>query len=298
VSYCPTEKNLLGQVRFSIVSKGILHDFNGHENLSVAVKRFSKRESYNTIINSKVYNLVYQTKNPNIIDCFTTFEHQDNKYGHVDRFISSSQLSMAIDTANCSYLYFRFIVLEFCVGTLNEVVHGKCEGPPDSLQQITSGLAFLHSLNIAHGNLKPSNILVSFPIGNSPLRLKLTDFGLHHIIKACKGKEIAVFTPEWKAPESIVSPAFDIYSLAKIFCFILSKDSYPAKINLIEFIAFITILKRLNPFTFHCSVEAMLELIDSMLRYEAYKRPTASQVLQHPAFAAVPLSESQQGQKY
>ena len=56
------------------------------------------------------------------------------------------------------------MAFEYCAGTLDDMVNGKCEGPTDPLQQITSGLAFLHSSNIVHYNLKPSNILASLQL--------------------------------------------------------------------------------------------------------------------------------------
>lgn len=186
-------------------------------------------------------------------------------------------------------LYFRFMVVEYCAGTLDDLVHGRCEGPADSLQQISSGLAFLHSLNIVHSNLKPSNILASLPTGNNPPMMKLADFGLCHINKNWNqtlfgNKERAAYTSEWGPPESILSPAFDVYSLARVFCcFVLLKHSYPTKISLIEFIALVTNARRLNPFIFRCSFQAMLQLIDTMLSFKAYRRPTATQVLQQIA---------------
>jgi len=199
-------------------------------------------------------------------------------------------------------LYFRFMVVEYCAGTLDDLVHGRCEGPADSLQQISSGLAFLHSLNIVHGNLKPSNILASFLTGNNPPKMKLADFGLCHINKNWNqtffgNKEMAAYTSEWGPPESILSPAFDVYSLARVFCFVLLKDSYPTKISLIEFIALVTNARRLNPFIFRCSFHAMLQLIDTMLSFKAYRRPTATQVLQQIASRSAPIPSPEKSKK-
>ena len=184
------------------------------------------------------------------------------------------------------------MVFEYCAGTLGDAVHERCEGPPDPLQQITSGLAFLHSLKIVHNNLKPSNILVSFPTKNTPPQMKLADIGLRHKIKKNEKKNNV-----WRAPESnVITPAFDVYCLGQIFCFILSKGLFPTKINLIEFIKFVKQVTEQEPLTF-CWSEAMLELINSMLMLEAEKRPTASEVLHHHVFAAKSSPDSQQGIK-
>ena len=193
------------------------------------------------------------------------------------------------------------MAFEYCAGTLDDMVNGKCEGPTDPLQQITSGLAFLHSSNIVHYNLKPSNILVSFPTGNTLSRMKLADFGLVHKIKqfnrAYNAHQIAVCPPDWRPPEYKVTPAFDVYCLGRIFCFILSNGLFPTKIHFAEFIKFITNTKKWNPLSFPWSVEALRELIISMLKYQPLKRPTASQVLQHPVFATLPSPEAHQGKK-
>lgn len=54
----------------------------------------------------------------------------------------------------------------------------KYKGPmPSDLQvlhQIASGLNFLHSKNIVHGDVKPENILNSL---SRPVEMKLSDFG-------------------------------------------------------------------------------------------------------------------------
>ena len=190
------------------------------------------------------------------------------------------------------------MIFEYCAGTLEDVVHGRCEGPPDPLQQITSGLIFLHSLNIVHGHLKPSNILVSFPTGNNLPKMKLADFGLCYIVKTCNKSynNLPFLTNEWKAPESNLTPAFDVYSLARIFCFFLSKGLFPSDINFVELKTILEHFKEQEPLTFSWSVKAIFELVNSMLSYEAINRPTASQVLQHPVFAVPSPEESLQGQ--
>ena len=48
------------------------------------------------------------------------------------------------------------------------------------LKQITKGLNHLHILGIVHGDLQPSNILISQPSGDLGPSLKLADFGLSH----------------------------------------------------------------------------------------------------------------------
>ena len=48
----------------------------------------------------------------------------------------------------------------------------------DVLRQSTSGLAHLHRLNIVHRDVKPQNVLISYPNANGERRAMISDFGL------------------------------------------------------------------------------------------------------------------------
>ena len=186
------------------------------------------------------------------------------------------------------------MAFEYCAGSLDDVVNGRCEGPKDPLQQITSGLEYLHYSNIVHFNLKPPNILVSFPTGNTPPQMKLADFGLYDNIKKRNNKDL----DDWWPTENNVTPAFDVYCLGRIFCFFLSKGLFTTKLNFVEFVKIVNQVKELEPLTFPWSVETMLELINSMLSNQPMKRPTASLVMWHPVFSTLPSPEVQQGKIY
>jgi len=66
------------------------------------------------------------------------------------------------------YNDYRFMVTEFCRGTLMNYIHNsyefpKFEGEWQILFQVTKGLAHLYKLGTNHGNIKPSNILIFDP---------------------------------------------------------------------------------------------------------------------------------------
>ncbi|XP_037664410.1 serine/threonine-protein kinase/endoribonuclease IRE1 isoform X3 [Choloepus didactylus] len=78
---------------------------------------------------------------------------------------------------------FQYIAIELCAATLQEYVEQKDFThlglePIALLQQTTSGLAHLHSLNIVHRDLKPHNILLSMPNAHGKIKAMISDFGL------------------------------------------------------------------------------------------------------------------------
>ena len=127
------------------------------------------------------------------------------------------------------------------MGTLEDLV---CGGDEDFamtdqshlpiLYQITAGLNQLHSLGIVHGNLKPSNILVSFPKGDGtePM-MKLSDFGICHAVRdeTTGLTQFQLITTEgWMCPtdpQDPIEPSFDTFSLGCLCGFIALNGLHP-----------------------------------------------------------------------
>lgn len=89
------------------------------------------------------------------------------------------------------FVGFRCIVMELCEGTLDDYVHGKLLAIKIStlddriiLGQVSVGLAYIHSKNIIHKDLKPANILLWRKSSKSTLVLaKIADFGFAQQLK-------------------------------------------------------------------------------------------------------------------
>ena len=171
------------------------------------------------------------------------------------------------------------------MGTLHDLVIGGYEGFAMTetshlpiLVQIARGIDYLHQIKIIHGNLKPTNVLVSFPNEETaePM-IKLADFGLLH-----QGK--FVFTEGWMCPtdsRDSVALSFDIFPLGCLFVFTVSNGTHPFGTDPI------TAISNRQPMTLTLDQmescvrsEDLLALINRMLDYDAGKRPSAFEILE------------------
>ena len=188
------------------------------------------------------------------------------------------------------------------MGTLEDLV---CGGYGDDfamtdeshlpvLHQITSGLNQLHSLGIVHGNLKPSNILISFPKGDTgePV-IKLADFGIRHAVrdKATGLTHFRLVTTEgWMCPfDTHIGPSFDLLSLGCVFGFIALNGLHPFGTDPICRIRnkqpMALILGRIASSLLN---DSFLDLLDRILDFNSKKRPSALYVLNHQVFNQQP----------
>ena len=185
------------------------------------------------------------------------------------------------------------------MGTLEDLICGGNEdfAMTDSshlpvLHQITSGLNQLHSLGIVHGNLKPSNILVSFPKGdtNEPM-MKLADFGIRHAVRD-EATGLTQFRPVttegWMCPtdpQDPNSPSFDVFSLACVFVFSTCKGIHPFGTDPISRIANKKPMKlTLSKMNASVQCHSFIDLIVQMLHFDETKRPSIDDILNRLTF--------------
>jgi eukaryotic-like serine/threonine-protein kinase len=137
------------------------------------------------------------------------------------RYWQEAQLLASLQHPNILTIYDvvrprGWLILELMRSSLKPAA----EGEPMDLDQLRavlinclSGLAFLHSNRVIHGDIKPSNILVA-----APNRVKLGDFGLARRASNEEGS-LLKGTTKYMAPELLsaqfgaVGPASDLYSL-------------------------------------------------------------------------------------
>ncbi|XP_012945119.1 myosin light chain kinase 3 [Aplysia californica] len=95
------------------------------------------------------------------------------------------------------------------------------------MRQICDGVAFMHSQNILHLDMKPENILCLTREGN---RIKIIDFGLARKYNPKDDLRVLFGTPEFVAPEVVnfdpISPSTDLWSIG-VICYVLLSGLSP-----------------------------------------------------------------------
>jgi serine/threonine-protein kinase/endoribonuclease IRE1 len=179
------------------------------------------------------------------------------------------------------------------------------------LQQITAGLAHFHLLKFVHGNLKPTNILISIPSGTMKPVMKLADFDHSRNKKGLSGLTQSffssandqyrfVYTRGWIAPETIAkdicTASSDIFLLGLLFAFTLNDGKHPFGDDYLDRIkriekkeAMIATAKELDK-----EFPGALKLIECMLSQEPTKRPKVRQILDNPFFTQSSQVQAQQ----
>ncbi|XP_059472243.1 serine/threonine-protein kinase/endoribonuclease IRE1 [Neocloeon triangulifer] len=192
---------------------------------------------------------------------------------------------------------FRYIALELCKATLEDFVLGKFNygvkiSEADVLLQATSGLAHLHSLDIVHRDIKPHNVLLSYPNAKGEIKAMISDFGLCKKLQrgrhSFSHRSGIAGTDGWIAPEMInpeksATCSVDIFSMGCVFYYVLSKGKHPFGD---------TLRRQANILCGEAKLEVLedkefsiaFNLVEAMIAIDPTRRPTASAVIKHPFF--------------
>lgn len=180
------------------------------------------------------------------------------------------------------YEHQPYLLLPYCPnGSLNKKI-GQCSEDEvwKILEQVASGLAYLHQRKIVHQDIKPDNILID---GN--MDYVITDFGISLRVQSTLRKSMreqtnsgtmAYMAPERFSKEPHPIPANDIWSLGAMMFEIIEEE--------VPFLPQMGGLAQMNGAqipTMHSSVSTNLkQVIISMLAADPADRPTATQVVE------------------
>lgn len=165
----------------------------------------------------------------------------------------------------------------------------------DILYQVTSGLVYLHNLDIIHENLKPSSIFIlNQPPGSRKLQIKIayssSYFSTLDDLTVTKNKFLNL---SWISPEMYrtghCSEKANMFTLGCLFGYTLSggihpfgKDPYVRNHRIVKMESMTMTQNDLKmPYS---NDHSAIKLIELMLRFEPARRPTADEVLFHHFF--------------
>ncbi|KAL2096109.1 hypothetical protein ACEWY4_008257 [Coilia grayii] len=201
------------------------------------------------------------------------------------KFLQKIKHPNSIEYKGC-YLreHTAWLVMEYCLGSTSDVleVHKK----PLQEMEIAAithgalqGLAYLHSHNMIHRDIKAGNILLT-----EPGQVKLADFGSASLVSPANS---FVGTPYWMAPEVILAMdegqyegKVDIWSLG-ITCIELAERK-PPLFNMNAMSALYHIAQNESP-TLQSSewTDYFRNFVDSCLQKLPQDRPTSEELLKH-----------------
>ena len=159
-------------------------------------------------------------------------------------------------------------------------------------QQIIAGVEYMHTMGVAHRDMKPENLLITFT-----KEIKIVDFGLSNIYKKGTFLSTACGSPCYAAPEMLEGKKYrglsvDIWSCGTVLYMMLTgKLPFEDDDNVNLYKKIITGQYALPE---HLSRNAK-DLLRKMLQTNPRKRITLNEIRSHPWFNIVPHIDNVHG---
>jgi serine/threonine-protein kinase/endoribonuclease IRE1 len=240
-----------------------------------------------------VYKGTFAGKQPVAVKRFDYFDMADNE---IKSLVSLHHQNLVrIYAIECDDKFiFRYIAFELMDMKIKECVERKRNGeliePNDTtiLMQISEGLAYLHSQNIIHCNIRPENVFISSPMRpNGKRKAMITDFCLSNQMKltplSLRLDDGWIAGEILKSRNNTMKPtiASDVFALGCLFYYVLNGGNHPfgdefhRKANICDDRYNIEALKNDESF-------CKYNLIEAMINTDPLKRPPMDAVLKHP----------------
>jgi len=251
-------KELIGSGNFSKVHLGI----EKKTGTRYAIKIIDKKLVETTRLENEI-QILKKVDHKNIILLKEVFE-------------SSSKLYLVMELVTGGELFNKIVE----IGAYSEQI------AKDLVRQIIHGVKYLHSLNIAHRDLKPTNLLLKAPDSNE---IKIADFGLSKILGPDSMMQTACGTPIYVAPEVLKGEGYDkevdLWSVGVIMYILLC--GFPPFFDDGENMGQLFEQIMAGDFDFPDPYwtdidESAKNLIEHLLVVEPSKRYTADEALAHP----------------
>lgn len=222
-----------------------------------AIKRGDKQ------ITTDEYNTLVSLNHPNIISLYNSFANED----------------------------YQYLVMEYCSnGTIKEKGRLSTDKFVHYAKQMLDALAYCHANQVAHRDIRPSNILI-----DQYDHIKLGDFATAKQFDRIKKLREKCTTLIFAAPEVLQHKKFcpfkaDIWALGITF-FYMAVGSYPFKKKDTDDIRRAIIYGELD-FGNHKVNPEVRYLINKMITKNPEARPTAEKLLKLPVFQSLKISKT------
>ncbi|RUS89977.1 hypothetical protein EGW08_002244 [Elysia chlorotica] len=196
-----TVDSLLGKGKFGEVKKCQERD-TGRQ-LAAKFIEVNGPQDRNDVLNE--LEIMKNLQHPRLLQLYDAFEIRD-------------KFCLVMELVNGGELFERVINDDFILTEKACVMFTR---------QICDGIAFMHTQNILHLDMKPENILCLTREGN---RIKIIDFGLARKYNPKDDLRVLFGTPEFVAPEVVnfdpIAPATDMWSIG-VVCYVLLSGLSP-----------------------------------------------------------------------
>ena len=211
------------------------------------------------------------------------------------KFVEETEIMKKIESDNSVKLIERvetedsfYIISELCDLSLEEYLNKRKESLSieeikELLIDLNKGLKVMYEKKVIHGDIKPSNILLSFNNNNiHKVCFKISDFGLSKLNENIKSKSVTG-TSQFLSPECLkgqrISDKSDIWSLGILIYYLLFQK-YPYNGTEYEIMKEIEYNKQLNII----NNKLLDDLIKKMLNPNINKRINWEDYFNHPFF--------------